>query len=242
MDLRQLVIVSKEQDSVVSSLCSLFNLKVAFNDPEIIHFGLENSLMTVGRSFLEVISPVQDGTTAERFIKRRGGEGGYMIIIQVDNLNESKKLVVQNEVNVVWESSHSEAQAIHLHPKDMGGAILSLDQMNPPNSWKWAGTDWEETIDSSVVDTIKGVQIQSANPASMKQKWERVLGVKNDGNKILLDSTWLEFIEDNDGRGEGIHSFNIKVKDSELVMKKAEELNLVKGNQIIIGGVIFTLS
>ena len=100
----------------------------------------------------------------------------------------------------------------------------------------------EETIDSSVVDTIKGDQIQSANPASMKQKWERVLGVKNDGNKILLDSTWLEFIEDNDGRGEGIHSFNIKVKDSELVMKKAEELNLVKGNQIIIGGVIFTLS
>ena len=60
--------------------------------------------------------------------------------------------------------------------------------------------------------------------------------------KILLDSTWIEFIEDNDGRGEGIHSFNIKVKDSEFVMKKAEELNLVEGNQIIIGGVIFTLS
>lgn len=242
MDLRQLVIVSREQDLIVNSLCSLFDLNIAFRDPEIIHFGLENSLMAVGRSFLEVISPVQEGTTAERFINRRGGEGGYMIIIQVDSLNKSKKLVTENEVDVVWESTYPEAQAIHLHPKDMGGAILSLDQMNPPSSWKWAGTDWEETINSTQVNTIKGVQIQSANPALMKQKWESVLGVKNDGNKILLDSTWIEFIEDNDGRGEGIHSFNIKVKDSESVIKRAEDLNLVKGNQIIIGGVIFTLS
>ncbi|GIR19509.1 MAG: hypothetical protein CM15mP34_0330 [Gammaproteobacteria bacterium] len=32
----------------------------------------------------------------------------------------------------------------------MGGAILSLDWMNPKESWKWAGPNWEEYISGPV--------------------------------------------------------------------------------------------
>ena len=31
------------------------------------------------------------------------------------------------------------AKAIHLHPKDVPGAIPSIDEMTPPESWLWAG-------------------------------------------------------------------------------------------------------
>ena len=88
--MRQLVVVSHERDSVVNDLCDLFELEVAFYDPGIIHFGLENAVLPVGDTFLEVVSPVQDKTTASRFLERRRGNGGYMVIVQTEDLGRER--------------------------------------------------------------------------------------------------------------------------------------------------------
>ena len=66
MDIRQLVLVCEKKDEAINNLCNLFDIKVAYHDPGIIFFGLENALLPVGNSFIEVISPVEEGTTAKR--------------------------------------------------------------------------------------------------------------------------------------------------------------------------------
>ena len=133
MRIRQLVLVSDERDSVVEDLCSLFKIEVAFYDPGIIHFGLENAVIPVGDTFLEVVSPVQEETTAGRYLERRNGNGGYMVIMQTDDLKSEKARVEAEGINIVWNADREEegihAQAIHLHPRDVGGAILSIDEM-----------------------------------------------------------------------------------------------------------------
>ena len=45
MRIRQLVFVAKERDELAQQICNLFELKETFNDPGIIHFGLENVLI-----------------------------------------------------------------------------------------------------------------------------------------------------------------------------------------------------
>ena len=89
MDIRQIVMVSSLRDPIVSDLCNLFECKVAFNDPGVSHFGLENAVIPIGTDFLEVVSPVKTNTTAGRYLKKRDGDGGYMIIIQVDEFELS---------------------------------------------------------------------------------------------------------------------------------------------------------
>ena len=127
MDIRQIVMVSSVRDPIVKGLCNLFDFEVAFNDPGVDHFGLENAVIPMGTDFLEVVSPTQDNTTAGRYLNKRDGDGGYMIIIQVDEFEETKKLVIENGIQTVWETDLPEAKAMHLHPKQMGGAIISLD-------------------------------------------------------------------------------------------------------------------
>ena len=39
------------------------------------HFGLGNAVIPIGKDFLEVVSPVQEDTTAGRFIDKRNGDG-----------------------------------------------------------------------------------------------------------------------------------------------------------------------
>ena len=245
MDLRQLVMVSSLRDPIVDSLCKLFDIKVSFNDPGVGHFGLENAVLPVGTDFLEVVSPVEKNTTAGRYLDRRSGDGGYMVIIQVDDFSDVQNNVKENNVTVVWESEHPEARAMHLHPKEMGGAILSLDWMNPKESWKWAGPNWKQFVNTSTINRFMGVEIQSDNPEAMKNKWQSVLRVTENkirDNEINLDNTWIRFVKDEDGRGPGVSAFCIEANDNESLLKKADEIGLLHKEEIFIGGVKFLLS
>ena len=53
-------------------LCGVFGLEVCYRDPQIGRLGLRNILMPVGSNFVEVVAPVPAGTTAERYLDRRG--------------------------------------------------------------------------------------------------------------------------------------------------------------------------
>jgi hypothetical protein len=242
MDIRQIVMVSGLRDPIVNDLCELFNFEVAFNDPGVAHFGLENAVIPIGTDFLEVVSPVEENTTAGRYLNKRGGDGGYMIIIQVDKFEDSQKLVNDYNIKTVWETDLPKAKAMHLHPKQMGGAILSLDWMEPKESWKWAGPNWEENI-SGPIKGIDGVEIQSDDPELMLNTWLRVLGdVERDHeNKILLDNTWIKFSQAIDGRGPGISAFSLKAENSNEIIERAKNLGFMVDGKITIGGVKFYL-
>ena len=250
MRIRQLVFVSKERDSLVKDLCDLFQLEVAFYDPGIIHFGLENAVIPVGDTFLEVVSPVQENTTAGRFLETRKGDGGYMVIVQTDDLKREKLRVESEGIRIVWNADREEdgihAQAIHLHPRDVGGAILSIDSMEPAEAWLWASSSWKKHIKTETSNFLNGVHIQSTNPESMMRSWEKALGKKgiytNNQFLINLNESRVVFVEDLDGRGEGIESFEISVKDQKSVIKSAQDLGLFIDGEINIGGVKFLLN
>ena len=182
MRIRQLVLVSEEREPVVRDLCDVFDLEVAFYDPGIIHFGLENAVIPVGDTFLEVVSPVQDKTTAGRYLERRNGNGGYMVIVQTDDLEREKSRVESEGIGIVWNADREEegihAKAIHLHPRDVGGAILSIDSMEPPEAWLWASPTWEENVRTETSNYLNGVHIQSKDPESMMKSWETALGLQ----------------------------------------------------------------
>ena len=156
--LRQVALVARELDPVVESLCEGLGLSVCFRDPGIARFGLHNALMTIGDQFLEVVSPTQDGTTAGRLLDRRGGDGGYMAIFEVDDVDDRIGELEKAGIRTVWSIDRPDVRARHLHPRDIGGAIVSIDQPVPNGSWPWAGP-WTAHADTKVVTGIAGVTI-----------------------------------------------------------------------------------
>ncbi len=65
----------------------------------------------------------------------------------------------------------------HLHPKDTGGAILSLDYMHPAARWEWGGPDWQQHVDTSTSLIITAAELQADDPADMARRWARALGL-----------------------------------------------------------------
>ena len=131
--LRQVALVASDLDTVVVELCGALGLDVCYVDPGVGEFGLHNALMLIGDQFLEVVSPTRDGTTAGRLLDRRArdngnGDGGYMAIYEVDDLDARVEHVQAAGVRVVWSIDLPTIRARHLHPRDVGGALVSIDQ------------------------------------------------------------------------------------------------------------------
>ena len=171
MRLRQIALVAEHLDSVVDELCSTLGLSVCFNDPGVGEFGLVNALMVIGDQFLEVVSPNTGGTTAGRLLERRGGDGGYMVLYETDDLDDQMARVAAAGARVVWSGDFHDIRGRHLHPRDVGGAIVSIDQPVPNGSWRWGGPTWSAHRDTSVVSAIAGVTIGADDPVAMRRRW-----------------------------------------------------------------------
>ena len=92
IQLRQICLVAEQLAPVIDDLTAILGIQSCFIDPGVGKFGLENNLMPVGRNFLEVVAPVQENTAAGRYLQRRQGDGGYMVITQIDTLDEHQRL------------------------------------------------------------------------------------------------------------------------------------------------------
>ena len=152
--------------------------------------------------------------------------------------------IKNSEIKIVWNGDRKEedihARTIHLHPKQIGGAILSLDKMIPEDEWLWAGINWKEHINKSLVDSISGVILKSSDPDRLCSQWELALGKKRDEDKtfnISLDQSKISFVKDVDSKQDGIVAFIIKALNPEKIIENAKSKNLLINNEIIIGGV-----
>jgi len=149
---------------------------------------------------------------------------------------------------VAWEVTLDDIAAIHLHPRDLGGAILSFDQPNPPDSWRWAGPDWQKTPTSSHCRQISGVELQAPDPAALAQRWSRALArpvveLADGAFGISLESGTIRFVPDAEGRGEGVSVVQLTVDDPAPILEVARARGLRTGDtHVWIGGVRLDLS
>jgi hypothetical protein len=174
--IRQLALVARELETVVEHLSAVLDLSVCFRDPGVATFGLANALLPIGTSFLEVVSPAEEGTAAGRHLDRHGGDGGYMVILQTDDLKAARSRAEAGGARVVWEIAFDNIATVHLHPRDVGGAIVSLDESRPPEEWRWAGPDWRAAVRTDVVREIRAAEIASDDPERLGHRWTELFG------------------------------------------------------------------
>jgi hypothetical protein len=214
--LRQVVLAARELEPVAAALEAALGVRDGFNDPGVAAFGLTNVVYAAGESFVEVVVPVQENTAAGRTIDRHG-EGGYMAIFQVTDIEAVRGRVAEMGMRVVWHAELEDIQAMHLHPKDVGAAIVSIDEPVPYESWRWGGPTWIGDETPPVQGGVREMTVRVPNPAEIAQRWAAVLGeTVSDDNTIVLDEgrQTVRFVPLDDGR-EGISGFRFELAGAE---------------------------
>jgi hypothetical protein len=205
--LRQAVLVANELEPVASALRSALELQEPFRDPGVGEFGLTNAVFALGDCFLEVISPAQPDTAAGRYLDRHGGDGGYMAIFDLEDLEGARARAQRAGIRVVWQIDLPDICGTHLHPADMRGAIVSLDRPRPYGSWRWGGPQWTGRVGSGAPGRLTGITVAVGDPVGVSTRWAHVLGVRASGAPhpvLRLDGAEVAFIEAQDARAQGI--------------------------------------
>ena len=249
MRLRQFVFVAEDLKSAVVDVGATLGLAVCYNDPNVGNFGLHNALLPIGGDLIEIVAPIREGTTAGRYLERRQGGGGYMIILQCDDAVAHRERIAALAVRDIWRHDDDDCHATHFHPADVPGAILSIDDMGPDGDprvelsrWQWAGPNWQEFVQTQSTKALTAVEIQADNPDAVAARWSEVLDLPleniNGMPAVKLDNAHIRFAADTDGRGLGIGAIDILPNDRDNILQMADKFGLRQPNgQLMICGV-----
>ena len=236
--LRQICLVAPALEPVVGTLCDVLGIEVFYRDPNVGKYGLVNAVMPVGDTFLEVVAPTQPGTAAARYLARRGGEGGYMVILDCDAIEPWIDHVASVGVRVANDLDYAgEYRGLQLHPRDTGGTLLEINWSHgsAQGAYHPAGPDWHG---GAPLPAIVGATVQSDDPAALAERWASILRRPVTEAGIALDQGTLRFVAATDGRGEGLAGIDVLAADRAGVLAAAAARGLVvDGDRLWVGGV-----
>lgn len=170
--LRQVALVAADLDAATARIEAELGLQHPFHDPGVAEFGLTNAVYELGDTFLEVVSPTTGNTAAGRYLERRGGDAGYMALFQVHDTNATRARAAAFGLRAVWQLDLPDISGTHLHPRDIGGAIVSFDTPTPPESWRWAGPRWTGGAPADIgLTRITGIEMHSVAVDATAKVW-----------------------------------------------------------------------
>lgn len=224
--LRQICLVSPTLEPAVGALCHALETRVFYRDPNVAKYGLENALLPVGNTLLEVVAPTEEGTAAGRYLARRKGEGGYMIILETNDIAPWIDHVASVGVRVAADLDYpGEYRGLQLHPRDTGGCLLEINCSHGAEQGAYhpAGPDW---TGGPPLPAILGATVQSDDPAALAARWSAILQRPARDNAITLDRGTIRFVPITDGRGEGLASIDIRTHPKGGMIRSETTLSL----------------
>jgi hypothetical protein len=231
--LRQVVIGTSRLDAVAAELNHLYDLAVTdhIDDaPSHTEFSLRSATLTVGSQFVEIVEPRRPDAPVARHLERLGGDGGYMLILEVASAQWARERAESLGVRVIWEGGTG-VHAVHLHPLDIGGTLLSLGEARPPGTWSQGGPHWESEVRTSVATSIGAATVATQEPSATAERWAALLRRPlADATSVALDDSVIRFVPAGDQPPHGPNQLD-------LVSPVPDR----RGEERVVGGVRFRL-
>jgi len=248
--LRQICLVTNHLEHVVASLQSIFEVEVCHIDEAVGQYGLVNRLFPIGSQFLELVAPVEEDTAAGRYLERRKGDGGYMVITQCDDLAPRRKRAAELNIRIANELHHEGFEGMQLHPRDTGAAFFEMDcqsgDMAADGPWHPAGPDWEPYVRTHVISAIRAAELQSNDPRALAERWSAMaeldLEVHDGVFQMTLENATVRFVPPQDERGDGLVALDLAATDADAARNAARAAGALSADgDIQICGMRFNL-
>ena len=174
-------------------------------------FDLEHEVLLLGSAYLEIVAPAGGGAEmpAARFLAR-GGPGGYMLDLQVPDLDAVLERAGRLGLAPVLRDEYRGNQICQLHPRDFG-TLLEVDQIAGSRDWHW---DAEFPAASRAVAHVRpvGVVLAVPDPVPMAERWASVFGGSRErGDSVVqLEGCSVSFVASGGGR-PGLRSVDVVV-------------------------------
>jgi len=129
--LRCVLIAVKDFDQAVDRFAGVLGVK-----PKVVEFqaeGIKSAVFPIGDSAVELISPAKPGIPVDKFLSSRG-EGLFAISLEVDDIDESMKMLEANDVRLLAQEPQVDElgyRYVYSHPKSLHGVEVEFTEPPP---------------------------------------------------------------------------------------------------------------
>lgn len=267
--LRQICLLTRDLYAVADDLVAALGIAVCHGKADLTRYGvpyeppaahsaaffakhgLVNALLPAGDSFIELVMPTRPDTPAGRFLDRRGGDCGYMFIVEVGELDSYRSRAGHSNFRVAGGADYPQYQDLHLDPRDTGGTMLAFSLQREgvafDGGWYPAGPHWREARRASVTG-MSGAEIACRDPSGVAARWSRAIGrpaePERDGRiRIRLDGSDAVFVPSLPGAPDSLSVVDLRVSNVPSRLTAASRRGLpTREDAVQIGGVWFRLS
>lgn len=246
--LRQVCLAARDMQRAETLFTQVLGLSVAFRDPRVERYGLQNIILPIGTSFIEVVVPIEPDTAVGRFLDRFGERRGYMAIFDCADLAAARARAEAMHIRILHSRKWPRYENLQLHPRDTGAALLefhhNLGGDEPTGYYEPAGEDWQRHIRDDIAVSLLGAEFTAPDPQALANRWSRLFGrpatAGPERAEIMLDAGRLTFLPGSPD--EQLNALDIKVQDVDAVMASAASHGCrIEGNSIDLCGVWFRL-
>ncbi len=264
--LRQVCIVAPTL-TPATQLAGICDVPICHRDPLVNQFGLENAILAFGPTFVEFVAPIAEGTAASRFLVKHPEGGGYMVILDCDELPAMRAHVESLGMRVIHASDMRRDAAKYppgsmlakaaadyggfsnaqLHPRDTGGTMLEFNWTEGGESidgaYGPAGPHWQAFARATSRHRAIAAELQSPNPQALAEKWSAILQRPMQTHQthiaIELDVGSIHFTQ---GEHEALTAISVQVPNVEKIIAAARKSDCVgRANEFALSGMRFDL-
>jgi hypothetical protein len=202
-ELRQVGFATLNHADAVATAVQLLELGPGFDDPVLGQLQLADFTAPIGPdTYLEVLAPTTEEHPVARWLRKVGGASGWVLSTQVPSLAGVRERAAGHGVRIAVETSTLGHDIIQLHPLDVGGVLLELDEFLPRSAWFWDDLPAARTAQAgrtAKVDNIVAVDIAADDPVALAALWAAIIGIDppvstDDGAAISLSSRTIRFV------------------------------------------------
>lgn len=247
--LRQVALAVPQLAPVEAALRTIFELAPGHRDERVGRYGLENAVLALGPTFIEILAPTRPDTAVGRFLERAKDAriyGAYMAIFDCSDLARWRANIDALGIRVVNERRYEHYANLQLHPRDTGGTFAEIHQNvggeELMGHYDPAGHGWQETVrEDRAARRIAAMTFESPDPAALRHRWSQWLDRAGTADSLDLDYGTLRFRVSGDG-GERLSALHIETRNPVGAQAAAKRMGCsLTEDGFALGGVRFVL-
>jgi hypothetical protein len=183
--LRQLVFLAGDLEPTLTAARAELGLRAGIKDEAgMAALGFVHEVLTIDQTFLEFTAPLAPETMPGRLVARRG-DIGYMVVVQVADVEATKARAAGLGIAPVFETPYEGHTITQWHPRDFG-TLAEFDQIRPADTWHMAPRIFANGS-TEVVGDVTAIELAVADPAATATTWAAVLELDLDAERLQLD-------------------------------------------------------
>jgi hypothetical protein len=200
--LRHYVVATHDRDFVCEQLYEFLGMPATPKGPgpdKTLAYGFYSTMMRIGTTMLEVVQPARPDFHLHDWFKRRGGDGGYMLVLQT---YDGKALAARARAEGLQLNRDQLFLGQHQVQFDEGrfGAFFEFYEYSPEDDW-WGRPLTGPYSDARVAVDVSGCDVAVDDPEGVAAQAARVFLGRKEGTSVHFLDRIVRFVPTKGPRG-----------------------------------------